>query len=619
MSEILNIDISVSKVLLNEREKQRLKVIRHKIKLANNSYFNSESPTLTDEDYDNLTRKLSILNPSDLLLKKVGAPISNRKIKVNLPISMPSLPKIHVGENSFTKWIQGITGNITVTDKLDGVSALYFSDAQGNSKLYTRGDGASGGDITQLIPVLRGLPDLKPNEMYRGEIVLSKSIFSKKYASEYGNARNLVSGIVNSNDVHPAARSAAFVLHECIKPHKNLVSVRNSLLNRGFVVVHAKQLTNAPDENYLINYLQTRKDTSKIDIDGVVLENNGNRVALKGLSEIVEATVKEVEWNVSRRGLLKPVIILTKKVLLAGAYVSRVTAHNAKTVYENGIGTGAVINCTRSGEVIPKYLGTVKKAKPDLPPKGTWEWQGVDIVSIDSGDDSDITAKQLTHFLVTIGVDKIKTAQLKLLVDAGIDTIKKLIFSNTDDFTDAGMGPANSQHLFNKLHERLKHTDYATMGDASGIFPQSIGSRILKTIIDAIGVKTLLDIKVTPASMRKKLSVIENIGPIRVEQFIEGLPDYRKFLRSIKWKPAPKPKILVKAEVTGKTFAFTGFRDKLLESLILKHGGLLGGVSNSTSYLIAKDPTSNSSKVSKAIKMGITVWSINQLQKLFGK
>jgi DNA ligase (NAD+) len=612
----LNIDISVSRTLLNERDKQKLKVIRHKIKLANKTYFNSDSPEMSDEEYDNLVEKLRKLNPSDRLLKTIGAPISNRKSKVSLPVSMPSLPKIHVGESSFTKWLTGVTGDLIVTDKLDGVSALYFSDSYGEAKLYTRGDGSTGGDITQLIPVLRGLPVLKPNEMYRGEIVLSKSVFAKKYASEYGNARNLVSGIVNANEIHPAAKSAAFILHESIRPKKSLITAAPALVNRGFMVVFYKKISNL-EENLLVQHLQSRKDQSKIDIDGVVLEHNGNRVALKGLSEIVEATVKEVEWNVSRRGLLKPVIILSKKVLLAGAYVSRVTGHNARTVYENGIGAGAVISCTRSGEVIPKFLGTIKKAKPDLPPKNTWKWQGVDIVSTDVEDDSNIIAKQLTHFLVTIGVDKIKTAQLSLLVEAGIDTIKQLVMSNTDDFTDAGMGPANSQHLFNKLRERLKEVDYATMGDASGLFPASIGSRILKTIIDSIGVKDLLDIKVTPAALRRRLKTVENIGPIRVEQFLEGLPEFRKFLKSIKWKQSPKQRIINKPSVTGKTFAFTGFRDKLLESLILKHGGFLGGVSSSTDYLVAKDPSSSSSKINKAAKLGIKIWSTSKLQDLF--
>jgi NAD-dependent DNA ligase len=337
------------------------------------------------------------------------------------------------------------------------------------------------------------------------------------------------------------------------------------------------------------------------------------------LSEITEATVKEVEWSVSRHGVLKPVIILTKKVLLSGAYVSRVTGHNAKNIKDNGIGKGAIITATRSGEVIPKYLSTVKKTKPDFPDPSTWEWKGVDIISTSSDDQIEITAKKLTHFLVTIGVDKIKTANMRLLVAAGIDTIKLLVMSNTDDFTDAGMGPANSQHLYNKLHERLKQVNHATIGDASGIFPSSIGTRILETIIKATGTKALLDPLVKPHTLRNKLLKVEGLGAIRVEQFVSSLLEFRRFLRQIKWKPAARAKVVPKRGITGKTFAFTGIRDKLLETLIVKYGGLIGGLTKSTDYLVAKDPNSNSSKVGKAVSLGIAVWSVRKLQTLLGK
>ena len=58
---------------------------------------------------------------------------------------MPSLDKFK-DEKSINRFITKYPGTKILSDKLDGVSALFYQD-----KLYTRGDGEYGTDISNYI------------------------------------------------------------------------------------------------------------------------------------------------------------------------------------------------------------------------------------------------------------------------------------------------------------------------------------------------------------------------------------------------------------------------------------------------------------------------------------
>ena len=61
--------------------------------------------------------------------------------------------------------------------KLDGISALYTTEGK-EPKLYTRGNGSVGQDVSHLIPFLR-FPK-RENLVIRGEIIITKTKFSEK-------------------------------------------------------------------------------------------------------------------------------------------------------------------------------------------------------------------------------------------------------------------------------------------------------------------------------------------------------------------------------------------------------------------------------------------------------
>ena len=98
--------------------------------------------------------------------------------------------------------------------KLDGVSGLYSTENE-EEKLYTRGNGLVGQDVSNLIKYLN-LPKEK-DIVVRGEFIISKKVYSKKYPDK--NARTIVSGIINSKkQVVSKYKDIDFVAYELIKP-----------------------------------------------------------------------------------------------------------------------------------------------------------------------------------------------------------------------------------------------------------------------------------------------------------------------------------------------------------------------------------------------------------------
>ena len=97
---------------------------------------------------------------------------------------MGSMDKIKPDTEALNIWKNKYNGPYVISCKLDGVSGLYTTEND-IPKLYTRGDGNIGQDISHLIPYLR-LPKTK-GLVIRGEFILPKAIFEAKYKNKFAN------------------------------------------------------------------------------------------------------------------------------------------------------------------------------------------------------------------------------------------------------------------------------------------------------------------------------------------------------------------------------------------------------------------------------------------------
>jgi NAD-dependent DNA ligase len=117
--------------------------------------------------------------PSSEAIAEIGASVQRNKVV--LPYEMASMDKIKPDTRALDAWKQKYHGPYVLSCKLDGVSGLYTTEGT-KPKLYTRGDGKIGQDVSHLIPYLR-LPK-KKNIVIRGEFIISKKTFEEKYKKE---------------------------------------------------------------------------------------------------------------------------------------------------------------------------------------------------------------------------------------------------------------------------------------------------------------------------------------------------------------------------------------------------------------------------------------------------
>ena len=166
--------------------------IANLLKDASSKYYEG-SPVITDDIFDIVKDYLEQKDPSNPVLSEIGAPVGS---KVKLPYWMGSLDKIRDDEKSLDKWKAKHAGSVIVSDKLDGNSALLdYSSKQ--LKMYSRGDGFEGQDISHLIPLIQGVPKNTDAKAVRGELIISKKSWDA-LKHKGANARNSVAGVMHS-------------------------------------------------------------------------------------------------------------------------------------------------------------------------------------------------------------------------------------------------------------------------------------------------------------------------------------------------------------------------------------------------------------------------------------
>jgi DNA polymerase beta len=141
------------------------------------AYFNI-TPIMTDNEYDILKEFMEKKFPQNKVLNEVGAAIEITKNKATLPYEMASMDKIKPDSGALDSWKKKYTGPYVLSGKADGVSGLYTTEGP-VAKLYTRGNGVVGQDVSHLIPYLR-LPT-KSGLTVRGEFILSNKTCQEKY------------------------------------------------------------------------------------------------------------------------------------------------------------------------------------------------------------------------------------------------------------------------------------------------------------------------------------------------------------------------------------------------------------------------------------------------------
>ena len=476
---------------------------------------------------------------------------------------------------------------------------------------------------------------------FRGELIISKKEFDEKWKSTKSNARNTVSGLVNSKKIDPTlANSTSLVLYEMVDPNLKLLDQLKYISQMDFKTVHFKDFKKIDFET-LSSYLVKRKEKSKYIIDGIIVSNNelhdknekGNPDYAFAFKDILEdqkalTEILDIEWNVSKDGYINPTVII-KPVEIGGVNINRVTAYNAKYVVDNNLGKGAKIELIRSGDVIPKITKVLKPSKtPDLP-KGKWKWNEtkVDILTCNMNC-REIDIKNIHYFFSTLDTKGMGQKIVEKIYDSGLKTIPDILKAKTDDFLKVdGFKEKSASNLVESIKNALTNESngvnlYDIM-KASNKLGHGMGGERSKLILEKY--PNLLNEykKWSKNEFINKLKEIPGFEDKTSQQFVENFDSFMKFFKSIEKYVKLKKAIIVKkkkSSLNGKILVLSGFRDKdlekLLETIDVK---VSNSVSKNTNILVVKDKSvidEETGKVKKALELGIKIITKDDLLKL---
>ncbi len=366
------------------------------------AYFNKQAK-IPDASYDIIRQAAQKKWPNDPYFKTVGVSVKKDKVKLSAP--KPGMPQMRPDEA--VAWMHKIKA-YTISAKVDGISCQLTYK---NRKLIlgtTRGDGNEGQDVTEFLKHVVGVwPTLsnkwsKKTIIIDGEVSMHRSVFSKLNLDKYVNTRSLCNAIlVTSKEVNQKLLSKMVCItygwqEAGVYPPAKYTQLSN-LDNEGFITVNNCGTINTTDADWMkyntsIRYIPRNfvpfkhwyreKPVTKawilstldhlrkefdLDLDGLVATVDGVQKKAMVYSykikpdpedqETKVGIIKHIEWNLSPRALLKPVVVLKTPLEFNGTMVKRITAVNAATVVKQGLTVGAKIRIIKSGMVIARIMG----------------------------------------------------------------------------------------------------------------------------------------------------------------------------------------------------------------------------------------------------------------------
>ncbi len=352
-----------------------------------NEYYNLNSPTVTDAEYDKLFDDLKALEQSTGIqlanspTQTVGYPAVSELKKVAHPIPLLSLEKVNQNEE-----VRAFIGKelVLLMLKLDGLTLKLTYEGGRLVEAATRGDGDEGEDVTHNARSISGIPMKIP---FTGRLVVTGEAFIRPSDFEmlrgtlfdsngkpYKNGRNLAAGSVR---LHNAAtcknRKVTFMAFNVLEGFDEyaLKSERlQQLYPLGFTVCHYLKTNRALSEEEVgvgIKTLEQYAAENDIPIDGIVVTYNNvafskacgrtghhykDGVAFKFEDQAYETRLREIEWTPTRSGEIAPVAIFDTTVI-EGCEVSRASLHNVSFIEALELMPGNRIQVSKRHMIIP--------------------------------------------------------------------------------------------------------------------------------------------------------------------------------------------------------------------------------------------------------------------------
>lgn len=620
---------------------------------ASEAYYN-EQPILSDAEFDALREELQEIAPGHPFLSQVGAPPSKKWPNVPHGIPMGSLNKV-TNADELNDWYRGVVltkaiqaskypDRLILSEKLDGISLSLRYEGGRLQQAVTRGDGATGLEITRNARMFKGVPEEVSDfsGFIRGEVVLRKSDLLN-CAQEYKSLRNAANGIAKRESDPKDCRHLTFKAFQVVPTDPSVQiyekGVEFELLEKlGFQTPSWRVGTTHNDVlDWYGEYQSQRRGTLDYEIDGLVVELNDlslmeafgasggcpkGAVALKFPHEEQVTRLKEVVWEIGASGRATPVAHFDE-VRVAGVDVSRASLHNWGLVDKLGICIGDRVVVSRRNDVIPyvervtTYEGGPRVEKPHKCPACDAEivQKGAYLVCSNPLSCPAQAKGAMMRWIKNLDIKELGPAIVDAVFESNAaKSLPGLYTMPAQSWASLRVGGrVLGMSKGTKIAQSLVDTADVTLDVFVGSLGiEMCGRTICKLLMDE-GFDTLE--KMEKATV-DQISGIKGMGPARAESFVDGLKMRDKVISDLR-RYGVRIKEPVKGTLTGKSFCFTGFRDKLLERQITEAGGVVkSGVSKKVDFLVAADPEGGGSKVQKAQKLGVSVISRHDAERM---
>tara|TARA_B100001248_G_scaffold161695_1_gene121976 strand:+ start:19514 stop:21547 length:2034 start_codon:yes stop_codon:yes gene_type:complete len=374
------------------------------LKRHNHYYYNKDNPKISDQEYDELKKELTILERDNDFLKKlkllsniVGAKPSNRFSKIPHLQPMLSLSNAF-DKNDMGDFIKKIKNFLNLKEKkielfsepkIDGISATLIYEKGTLCKGLSRGDGIIGEDILSNLKTISSIPKFIKGEKIpdlleiRCEVYIGKQDFFN-IKDKFANPRNAAGGTLRQKYPEETAKIPLKYFaygFGVIKPmiFKTQSEFLKKISEWGFTTNSLVKTINSLDEVEVQHKkLDKLRSSLNYDIDGIVYKVNnlslqkrlGNTsnsprwaIAYKFSAEKAVTKIKKIIIQVGRTGAITPVAKV-EPVTVGGVVVSNATLHNEDEIKRKDIRIGDTINIQRAGDVIPQVV-SVDKSKRD--------------------------------------------------------------------------------------------------------------------------------------------------------------------------------------------------------------------------------------------------------------
>src|ERR1700756_487616 len=401
---------------------KKIEALREKIRHHEYQYFVLDTPEISDQEFDKLTKQLKDLEAEhpelitpDSPTQRVGGKPREGFVKVRHSSPMLSLDNTY-SEEELRGWerrVHELTGRKDVDYvcelKLDGMSLSLGYDDGHLVRGITRGDGTVGEDVTLNVRTVRSVPlsiskeklkkaGIPANFEVRGELLMPTASFKKlneererNGLATFANPRNFTAGTVRQLDANVTAQRRLDYFPYMLLQNGRTYFDRHSktldaLDTAGFKVNPHRKLVHSMEEVWtFIQEWEAKRDSLPYEIDGIVVKVDRTAlqdelgftgkaprwaIAYKYAARAGITQLEDIRVQVGRTGKLTPVAMLAP-VAIGGTTVRNATLHNMDEIGRLGVKIGDYVQVERGGDVIPKVAKVIDDKDH---PRGTKEF-----------------------------------------------------------------------------------------------------------------------------------------------------------------------------------------------------------------------------------------------------